>query len=44
MKKTLSILLALCLLLGCASAFAENGTVSQLAINSYYSTVDLKDA
>ena len=44
MKKTLSILLALCLLLGCASAFAENPTISQLAINSYYSTVDLKDA
>ncbi len=44
MKKTMSILLALCLLLGCASAFAENPTVSQLAINSYYSTVDLKDA
>ena len=44
MKKTLSILLALCLLLGCASAFADNPTVSQLAINSYYSTVDLKDA
>jgi len=43
MKKTLSILLALCLLLGCASAFAE-GTVSQLAMNSWYSTVDLKDA
>ena len=45
MKKTLSILLALCLLLGCASAFAEEKTtISQLAINSYYSTVDLKDA
>ncbi|MCR4875902.1 MAG: extracellular solute-binding protein [Clostridiales bacterium] len=44
MKKTLSILLALCLLLGCASAFAENVTISQLGINSYYSTVDLKDA
>ncbi|MBQ9326655.1 MAG: extracellular solute-binding protein [Clostridia bacterium] len=44
MKKTLSILLALCLLLGCASALAENPTISQLAINSYYSTVDLKDA
>ena len=45
MKKTLSILLALCLLLGCASAFAEEKpTISQLAINSYYSTVDLKAA
>ena len=44
MKKTLSILLALCLLLGCASAFADKPTISQLAINSYYSTVDLKDA
>ena len=44
MKKTLSILLALCLLLGCASAFADNPVISQLAINSYYSTVDLKDA
>ena len=43
MKKTLSMLLALCLLLGCASALAE-GTVSQLAMNSWYSTVDLKDA
>ncbi len=43
MKKTLSILLALCLLLGCASAFADD-TVSQLAMNSWYSTVDLKDA
>ena len=45
MKKTLSILLALCLVLGCASVLAEGTTtVSQLAINSYYSTVDLKDA
>ena len=43
MKKTLSILLALCLALGCASAFAAE-TVSQLAMNSWYSTVDLKDA
>ncbi len=45
MKKTLSILLALCLMLGCASALAEDKpVVSQLAMNSWYSTVDLKDA
>ena len=53
MNRFLSILLALVLLAGCAMAEApgikpltdaEGATVSMLAMNSWYSTVDLSDA
>ena len=51
MKKILSLVLAVSLLLGCTSALAESAitdqegaSVSMLAMNSWYSTVDLSDA
>ncbi len=44
MKKILALVLALALCLSCLPVLAENATVSMLAMNSWYSTVDLKDA